>query len=283
MDARLRQLFETDGVVVRRNVPEHARALDWLLASKEITAVIPGIYALSHQRGVPEIRVAALQQYEPRAVLTNEAAARYLNWAPNPLGAITAAVPRTPPQWPGYQLVKRRIPEHLVTEIRGVRVTSRALTALDLGADAIDHALRTQEVTLDELRRALDAIPRQRGNQQRRRLLEESSTEPWSAAEREFHRMLRAAGIDGWQANVDLPASGSEHSVDVVFRGARLVIEVDGRHFHGDATFEHDRWKQNALTLAGWRILRFTWTMIEQYPDRVLDAVRRGIALSAGG
>ena len=57
------------------------------------------------------------------------------------------------------------------------------------------------------------------------------------------------------------------------------AAEIDGRHFHGDAHFERDRWQQNAIVLAGWRILRFTWTMLEKYPDRVMDTVHRALAL----
>jgi very-short-patch-repair endonuclease len=58
----------------------------------------------------------------------------------------------------------------------------------------------------------------------------------------------------------------------------RLVIEVDGRHFHGEARSESDRWRQNALVLDGWRVLRFTWTMLERYPDRVVAAIERALA-----
>ena len=281
MHPSLAHAFETDGVVVRQDHPQQRTGLDRLLRTRQIVAVIPGIYALAWQAAIPEIRIAALLRYEPAAVLTHQAAARYLNWATEPLDVITAAVLRKPPTWTGFRLVERRIPPHLVTEVKGVRVTSAALTALDLGADAIDHALLTREVTLDQLRAALDAIPRQRGNRLRRQILNESSTEPWSRAERELHRLLRQAGIDGWRANVPLGVGEEQQVVDVAFGSARLVIEVDGRHFHGDATFERDRWKQNALVLAGWRVLRFTWSMIENHPDRVLDAVRAGIALGS--
>jgi very-short-patch-repair endonuclease len=246
-------------------------------------AVLPGIYGLTGQEAIPEIRVAALRLYEPKAVLTHEAAARLLNWSTGPLEVVTAAVPRTLPDWTGYCLVKRRIPSQLVTEVRGVRVTCPALTALDLGADAIDHALLTDEVSLADLRQALDAIPRQRGNKLRRQLLDESSTEPWSRAERELHKLLRGAGIVGWQGNVTIAVGESDYVIDVVFRAARLAIEVDGRHFHGDATFEHDRWKQNNLVLADWRVLRFTWAMIEKHPELVLDMVRAAVELAGRG
>jgi len=59
----------------------------------------------------------------------------------------------------------------------------------------------------------------------------------------------------------------------VLFREHRLAIEIDGRLFHGDARFEIDRRRQNALVLGGWRELRFTWRMLEQEPGWVLQVV----------
>ena len=154
-------------------------------------------------------------------------------------------------------------------------MTTAALTAIDIGADAIDFALRTGAATLDDMRKALSDIPWQPGNVARRLVLQESSNDPWSTAERRFHGLLRAAGIEGWRGNVE--AAGTGYTVDVLFRSERLVIEIDGHAYHGDANFEHDRWRQNAIVLAGWRVLRFTWTMIDEYPERVIETVRAGL------
>lgn len=46
---------------------------------------------------------------------------------------------------------------------------------------------------------------------------------------------------------------------DIAFPADRLVIEVDGWQYHGRhlADFQRDRTRQNLLTIAGWRILRF--------------------------
>lgn len=60
----------------------------------------------------------------------------------------------------------------------------------------------------------------------------------------------------------------------------RLAIEIDGKHYHSDANFEKDRWRQNALVLDGWLVLRFTCTMLQKYPDRVIETVRRALALA---
>ena len=47
---------------------------------------------------------------------------------------------------------------------------------------------------------------------------------------------------------------------DIAFPDDRLVVEVDGWRYHGKylTDFRRDRERQNLLTIAGWRILRFT-------------------------
>ncbi|WBC13313.1 type IV toxin-antitoxin system AbiEi family antitoxin domain-containing protein [Micromonospora sp. WMMA1998] len=60
---------------------------------------------------------------------------------------------------------------------------------------------------------------------------------------------------------------------------ARLIAEADGRvsHLSPDAVFA-DRFRQNRLVNAGWRILRFTWadTLRPDYiPATVRQALRR--------
>lgn len=50
------------------------------------------------------------------------------------------------------------------------------------------------------------------------------------------------------------------HEVDVLWRSARVVAEVDGYAFHSSArSFAADRRRDAELTAAGYRVLRFTW------------------------
>ena len=273
MDGRLELFFDRGNLIER--TPELAAVIDRALRLKQIEAVLPGIYARTHHKTFPEIRVEALRLYEPKAILMEHVAARLSFWTEVEVDDIVAVVGRKLAARAGYRFLRRTVPASLVQQIDGVRMTVPALTAIDLGADAIDHALRTGAATLEEMREALAAIRWQPGNGARRLVLEESSDDPWSIAERRFHRLLRAAGIRGWRGNVK--ASGTTHTVDVLFATERLVIEIDGRHYHGDATFESDRWRQNAIVLAGWRVLRFTWTMIDKYPERVVETVRTAL------
>jgi len=88
-------------------------------------------------------------------------------------------------------------------------------------------------------------------------------------------QLLKSAGITGWKANY--PVAG--YKVDFAFVGPKVAIEVDGLAFHSDADdFHGDRVRQNAIALAGWQVLRFTWIDLTEYPDRVIATIRHAIS-----
>jgi very-short-patch-repair endonuclease len=149
-----------------------------------------------------------------------------------------------------------------------------------VGGEAIDQALRTRATTLAHLQRAMELTTARVGNPTRRQLLLDSRAEPWSEAERSFHRLLRDAGISGWKANRPVLLGDLTYYVDVICRHIKLVIEIDGRLYHNGAeVFETDRWRQNLLVLDGWCVLRFTWTMIKERPEDVIAMVRDAIEM----
>ena len=175
------------------------------------------------------------------------------------------------------------MPPELVVQRHALAVTSPDLTALDLcdqlGGDAVDQVLRTRTGTLQGLHEALRLTPSRVGNRDRRAVLLDSRDEPWSTAERLCHRLLRAAGITtGWKANLPVTLRGQRYFLDVGFPDLKLVIEIDGRiHQTDPELFESDRWRQNALVLEGWTVLRFTWRMLEDHPDAVVKQVEEAI------
>ena len=271
MDPTLDALFDTSPVFARST--DLAGIIDYALRLGEIEAVLPGVYARKGHTAFVDVRIKALRLYEPTAVLLAATAARASFMPTLPVEDVTAAVSRKLRQQAGFRLIRRTVPQDWVTGNDGARLVKPALAALEAGADVVDYALRQGAITLPELEAAYEATKRWRGHADRRRLLEESSDNPWSAAEREFHRLLRTAGITDWRGNYRV----GDHPVDVAFVAQRLAIEIDGKAYHGDANFEKDRWQQNALVLAGWRVLRFTWAMIEKHPDRVIETVRKAL------
>ena len=163
-------------------------------------------------------------------------------------------------------------------------MTAPSLTAMELATfeftDPIDIALRRRTVSLASMREALDLTPHRRGHTDRRRVLLDSRDEPWSAAERLAQRIYRGAGITDWVANLETVLRGATYYLDIGFREERLASEIDGRLHETDVdVFETDRTRQNALVLAGWMVLRFTWYLLTQEPEYVIATTREALAI----
>ena len=63
--------------------------------------------------------------------------------------------------------------------------------------------------------------------------------------------------------------------IDFAWPAQRLAVETDGRRFHGGRlAFERDRRRDQRLTVAGWRPLRFTWRQVVQRPADVAATLR---------
>ncbi|ODQ89697.1 DUF559 domain-containing protein [Mycolicibacterium holsaticum] len=167
-----------------------------------------------------------------------------------------------------------------VIEHSGLRLTALDLTVVEAavqrggGAGLLDSALQ-RHVTLRQLWRAHLRNKGRYGSPRARRLLYAASDGARSEAERLLLKLLRSAGVTGWQANHPC----GPYTIDVAFRELKIAIEVDGWAFHSDQqAFQHDRRRQNYLILHGWQVLRFTWLDLVEYPQRVLAAIRSAIS-----
>lgn len=137
----------------------------------------------------------------------------------------------------------------------------------------MDSALQ-REVELRELWRSHLRNKGRHGSPASRRLLRAASDGARSEAERLFVKLLRQASITGWRANY--PIAGFK--VDVAFPEQKVAVEVDGWAFHSDAdVFVNDRNRQNVIALRGWKVLRFTWFDLTEYPQRVLAEIMHAL------
>jgi very-short-patch-repair endonuclease len=277
----VRATVRRDGVICRRDEPALATSVDALVRKGELRPVLPGVFTWSSAPQTFDLRVLALSRWAPEAVLLRGSAARLTFWSSCPTEVVECALRRRASA-PGFLFAERRLPPELVSRRRGLGLTTPAMTALDLAdtdTEAIDLALRTRSATLDQMRDALRLTPGRRGNQQRLVSLVDSRDEPWSAAERLAHRLLREAGIGGWRSNHPVTVDGRLFYVDVAFVRSRVAVEIDGRlHELDPGVFENDRWRQNALALDGWTVLRFTWAMLTRHPEVVVRTVREALA-----
>ena len=146
------------------------------------------------------------------------------------------------------------------------------------GARLADRALQRGWITRDDIDQRLRRYPKRHGNAQLRRLAGLTSDDGAAAeSERRLHRLLRRAGITGWQANYPLWVDGELVAViDVALIDAKIALEVDGMAYHVDVDqFRRDRRRQNALVALGWTVLRFTWADLTERPGYVVATIRR--------
>ena len=174
-----------------------------------------------------------------------------------------------------------------VTTFDGIPITTPARTLLDLGEvctareveQALANALRRGLVTRDEVRAIVDRHPQHRGAPVLRRLLEAESDPAFtrSQAEEAFLILIRSARLPSPELNVRVLG----YEVDVLWRAARVVAEVDGFAFHGSArSFALDRRRDAELTAAGYRVLRFTWADVTERGHATVVRLAQALAHS---
>ena len=95
-----------------------------------------------------------------------------------------------------------------------------------------------------------------------------------SKLEDRFLRLCRRHRIPKPQAQV----RGGRRRPDFVWPGVRLIVEVDSWQAHGTQhAFQADRTLSNAVQLAGWTILRFTYADITRRPTHVAAQLRQAL------
>ncbi|MGH3928512.1 MAG: endonuclease domain-containing protein [Pseudonocardiaceae bacterium] len=109
------------------------------------------------------------------------------------------------------------------------------------------------------------------------RLLTIAADRAASHAERLLVRLLRAAGITGWEQNYPV----QDYLIDVAFPAQRVAIEVDGWAWHTTPDrFIRDRQRQNAVVNLRWTILRFTWHDLVGRPAEVINEISTALSSS---
>ena len=164
--------------------------------------------------------------------------------------------------------------------VRGQWVTALPLTVLEAavalgehGAHLMDSALQ-RRVKLDALRKAFCRNLGTRGSARARQLLTAAGDGLASAAERRAISLIREAGLVGWHSHYRV--DGFE--LDIAFPDRHVAVEVDGWAWHhSPQSFQHDRARQNALVLAGWTVLRFTWHDLNERPGQVIHEIRMAL------
>lgn len=187
---------------------------------------------------------------------------------------------------PGTRLRRRDLAPGDTVKRRGLRVTTLPLTVVEAaarpggGMRVVDTAMQRHLLELRDLWQAHLRHTGRHGAPAARTLLLTAGDGAHSEAERLLTSLLRRVGVTGWKANQGI----GRWEADIVFRGLKIAIEVDGLAFHtDDEVFQRDRLKQNELALMGWQVLRFTWLDLTEYPERVIAEIKFAIDRRVGG
>jgi very-short-patch-repair endonuclease len=177
----------------------------------------------------------------------------------------------------------RRIPDDELSVHSQIPCTTPARTILDLAMvldtrpleRAIDEGDRLRLVAVDDLIELLRRHPGQPGGRRLRGILARhrvGTTVTRSELEERFLALCRKHRLPQPEVNVPL----LDYVIDFLWRENRLAVEVDGHASHGTKrAFQADRDRDGQLTVAGYRVLRFTWLDVMHRAIVVADRVRR--------
>jgi len=94
--------------------------------------------------------------------------------------------------------------------------------------------------------------------------------------EERFLRICREIDRPPDAVNAWIPyPDGGGAEADFLWRDHHLIAETDGRATHLTRhAFEHDRLRDQRLTLLGWRVVCFTWRQVEDEPAAVAATLK---------
>ena len=270
-------------------------ALRHRVATRRLQALGPGVFLVA---GAPktwhaEILAATLAA-GPDACASHRAAAAVYAFPGFVERHLEIVVPRGQrPRVPGVKVHHvGELPDHHRRVVDEIPVTSVARTVFDLcgcvhpgrAERALDYCLARRMVTIPACWRVVyDLAEHGRpGTALTRSLLQARGhgyVAPASELERKMLRLLHDAGLPTPARELDVgDADGWVGRVELVYRNAKILIEVDSRLHHtalGD--YERDRIRDNRLVADGWRVLRFTSEQITHHPGEVTRTVRRAL------
>jgi very-short-patch-repair endonuclease len=254
-----------------------ARDLAAAVASGRVVRVTRGVYALPSLR--PEFAAAA----RLGGVVSHASAAQLIGIAlVHPPDRIHVTVP--------HGSARRERPEGVVVHQTRLwfdgdvefGTTSALRTVLDCAttmpfAEALavaDSALSHRFMEKEGLVEAARARP---GAGRRRRLGVARAAD--RRADNPFESVLRAilldAGLTTFEPQGEILLGRRLVRPDLVDHAARIVIEADSFAFHGGPDdLERDCERYDALTAAGWTVLRFAYRQVMNRPDWVVATVR---------
>jgi very-short-patch-repair endonuclease len=233
------------------------------------------------------LMTAAVVACGPDAALSHRSAAELWGLLETRPGDIDVTViGHNPGLRPGIRRHRSRaIEPREVRTKRGGRVTSPVRTVLDNARDRdleelLANAFAATLVNQRQIDRVIARFPTFPGVGRLQALLRQDGgvrrTRSWG--ERRLLSLIRGAGLPVPLTNRQLHG----FQVDAVWPDLKLVVEVDGYEFHRDRdSFENDRARDATLVAAGYRVIRFTATQLDEQPLVVITRLAAALALAS--
>jgi very-short-patch-repair endonuclease len=193
-------------------------------------------------------------------------------------------------------LIAHRVPldNQDITTLDGVPVTRVERTLCDLAGvlnesqieRGIDEALRAGRTSPRRLLSCVHRLPKRKGRATVIRLAEDRAGlgVPESELESAAIRLFRRARLPEPTRQLRVQIEGRRYRLDLAYPEKRLAIELEGRAPHwGQERWQGDHDRRNALELAGWRPIYFTWQDVTERPTRVVFRVAEALGLRPSG
>jgi very-short-patch-repair endonuclease len=284
------------GVVSRRQLLAMGlgvRAIEELVG-RRLHPIHRGVYAIGYRSLSRESSwMAAVLASGPEAVLSHRTAGQLWRLVRGSGNALEVTRPR---YFRGRSHIHARrssLPDDERTVVDGIPVTTVPRTILDLAAVAprrqLERALNEMEVQRLTDRLSIPALleryPRRRGTAMLRGLLDEGAEAGGSTRndfEELFALLLDSCGLPRPRFNADVSVAGRFFSVDCLWQGERLIVELDGGAVHRThQAFESDRERDRLLVVDGWRVMRVTWRQLRDDGARVAADLRTALRCGA--
>jgi very-short-patch-repair endonuclease len=246
------------------------------VAAGRLHRVHAGVYAVGHRALDNRGRwMAAVLACGAGAVLSHRSAGALYDLPVSDNG-LTSVIARTAHTHRRVDAHRAQLHARDRATWRRIPVTSIARTLVDLAHVLDDESLHrvVKEAQFRELfdeAKVRDALTRRPSSRLAPYLGDPTVTQ--SKLEDRFLRLCRRHGIP-----TPTTQYGRKPRVDFIWHDARLIVEVDGWEGHRTrVAFQDDRTNTNALQLAGYVVLRFTYEDVKHRSHLVADQVRQAL------
>lgn len=258
------------------------------VAAGRLHRVHAGVYAVGHPVLALEGRLlAAVLACGPEAFLSHRSAAQLWGLLSNTSAIDVSSPLRTGRLLEGISVHRCGTATPLdVTTRKGIPCANVARTLVDLAGIVSRRTLQrvceqAEVLELFDLRaieEVLERNRRRRGSRRLRGVLAEVSPDAGvsrSELERRFLALCRQHHLSSPSVNCWVAVSDDGFAVDFLWPAQRLIAETDGQRFHHTRrAFERDRRRDQLLTTAGYRVVRFTWRQVVNRPREVGATLR---------